>query len=180
MTDETTTPATPNVPDPVTAEPAPPPAAAPAKQASKLRVAIPLVVIAGFLGFVLWSVRDNQSADDLAIGTCFDVPAESSVSTVTRHACTEAHDAEVFHTGTFPESDSYPITLTVNRVANETCGPVFQTYVGAAVEDTDELDYGVFYPSRDGWDDGDRTLTCYAHRVDDAKLTQSVKGSAGS
>ena len=165
---------------------APPPAVAlptadpqpPAKQPGKWRVAIPLVIIGGFLAFVLWSVRDNQSADDLANGTCFDVPTETTVSTVTKRACTEAHDAEVFHNVEFDgDSTTYPISLTMDRFVTETCGPAFEAYVGEPFEDSD-LSIGYFYPSFDGWGDGDRTVTCYAQRVDDAKLTQSVKAAS--
>jgi hypothetical protein len=173
MTDEMTTPPTADAP-----ATAPPPA--PAKQPGKWRVVIPLVVIFGFLGVVLWAVRDNQSADDLAIGTCFDVPTGSSISTVTKHACTEAHDAEVFHNATYPDNGSYPITLTFSRYATDTCGPVFGTYVGEPFEDNEDLDVGFFYPTSDSWASGDRTVTCYVHRSDDAKLTKSVKGSAST
>jgi hypothetical protein len=145
------------------------------KQAGKWRIAIPLVIIGGFLAFVLWSVRDNQSADDLANGTCFDVPTETTVSTVTKRECTEAHDAEVFHNVEYvSDSTTYPITLTMDRFVTDTCGPVFETYVGEALEVSD-LTIGYFYPSFDGWGDGDRTVTCYAGRVDGAKLSQSVK-----
>lgn len=161
-------------------QPAPAPAApqAPVKQPGKWRVAIPLVIIGGFLAFVLWSVRDNQSADDLAAGTCFDVPTETTVSTVTKRPCSEAHDAEVFHNVEYDgDSATYPISLTMDRFVTETCGPALATYVGQALE-VGDLTIGYFHPSRDGWDDGDRTVTCYAQRIDDAKLTQSVK--AGS
>ena len=162
----------PGTPSSVPPQPAPP---EPAKQPGKWRVAIPLVIIGGFLAFVLWSVRDNQSADDLANGTCFDVPTETTVSTVTKRACTEAHDAEVFHNVEYvSESTTYPITLTMDRFVTETCGPVFETYVGEALQGSD-LTIGYFYPSFDGWGDGDRTVTCYAGRIDGAKLSQSVK-----
>jgi hypothetical protein len=169
-------PAEPTPPPPL--EPAPPPPVA--KPQSKLRVLVPLIVIAGFLGAVLWFTKDNQSADDLAIGTCFDVPTETSVSTVTKHACTEAHDAEVFHNVEYPNQDSYPISFNFSNFASDTCAPVFGTYVGQAYEENEDLDVGFFYPTSDSWGDGDRTVTCYAFRVDRAKLSQSVKGSAGS
>jgi hypothetical protein len=151
-----------------------------AKPPSKLRVAIPLIVILGFLGFVLWSTRDNQSADDLAVGTCFDVPTSASVSTVTKHACTEAHDAEVFHNAEYPNQDTYPITLSFRNFASDTCSPVFATYIGEAPDVNGDLDFGIFYPTSDTWSSGDRTVTCYAYRIDEAKLTKSVKGPAGS
>jgi hypothetical protein len=183
MTDETTPPASPDPAEPPPAyEPAPPPVTppAPAKQPGKWRVAIPLVIIAGFLGVVLYMTRDNQSADDLAAGTCFDIPSASSVSTVTKHECTEAHDAEVFHNAEYTENGTYPITLSFSSFASANCTPVFATYVGEAFEDSEDLEIGFFYPTSDSWGDGDRTVTCYAYRIDAAKLTQSVKASAGS
>lgn len=200
MTDQNT-PTNPGAPDPENAAPPPPapppgwapapgaeanppvppaasPPAAQAKPPGKWRVAIPLVLIGGFLAFVLWSVKDNQSADDLAVGTCFDVPTQTSVSTVTRQDCTVAHDAEVFHNTEYDgDSTTYPISLTMDGFVIDTCGPVFATYVGEELEASD-LTIGYFYPSRDGWGDGDRTVTCYAQPADESKLTQSVK--AGS
>jgi hypothetical protein len=150
-----------------------------AKPPSKLRAIIPVVIIAAFLGVVLFITRDNQSVDDLSIGTCFDVPTENSeVSTVTKHACTEAHDAEVFHNVEYTEGGSYPITLTLDSFVDGACTPQFQTYVGIAYADSQSYDYGYFYPTVDGWNGGDRTITCYVVRTDDAKLTQTVKGAA--
>jgi hypothetical protein len=171
-------PPSPLPPPPAIAPPMAPPAVeppAPVKQPGKWRVAIPFLVIGGFLAFVLWSVRDNQSADDLAVGTCFDVPTETTISTVTKRACTETHDAEVFHNVEYAsDSDTYPISLSMDSFVTDTCGPIFEAYVGETFEDSD-LTIGYFYPSFDGWDDGDRTVTCYARNVDETKLTQSVK-----
>jgi Septum formation len=191
MTDETP-PASPAAPEPLspaplTAEPPPPPPLVPApppaaiaKPPSKLRILLPLIVIGGFLIAVLWFTKDNQNADDLAVGTCFDVPTEASVSTVTKHACTEAHDAEVFHNVEYPNQGTYPISLTFNSFASDQCAPVFATYVGQTFDENQDLDVGFFYPTGDSWDSGDRTVTCYAYRIDGAKLTKSIKGSAGS
>ena len=186
MTDQPA-PTSPEAPEPFqTNEPAPPPVAPPvaepppAKQPGKWRVAIPLLVIVGFLLVVLYMTKDNQSADDLAIGTCFDIPTSSAVATVTKHACTEAHDAGVFHNAEYPENGSYPISLRFSSFASDTCTPIFATYVGEAFEDNDDLEIGFFYPGSETWADNDRTVTCYAYRIDRAKLTQSVKASAGS
>jgi hypothetical protein len=196
MTDQPT-PASPRSPEPEPGSYAAPPSGAPAaapasieptppagpwepsqpqpKPASKWRVAIPLLVIGAFLAFVLYSVRDQQSVEDLSAGTCFDVPAADSVSTITKVACDQAHDAEIFHNADFTEdASSYPITLTFDRFAGEACTPAFETYTGESADDTD-LTIGYFYPSRDSWGDGDREVTCYAGRGDGTKLTQSVK-----
>jgi hypothetical protein len=168
-------------PDPAAAGAAPqvawnPPAE---KPASKLRTLIPIIVIVGIIAVVLFVTRDNQSVDDLSVGTCFDVPtANSEVSTVTKHACTEAHDAEVFHNVEYTEGGSYPISLTLDNFVDGVCTPQFGSYVGVSSADSTDCDYGYFDPTSDGWDGGDRTITCYVVRVDKAKLTQSVKGAA--
>ena len=156
---------------PATMEPAP----APPSSGGRLRPILILGASAVVLGAILFAVRNNQSADELAIGQCFDVPASTSVSTVERRTCTEAHDAEVFSVVEYSGSEtSYPITLAFDRFVGDTCSPVFDAYVGTAPE----LEFGYFYPSSDGWSGGDRTITCYAVRGDGAKLTKSVK--AGS
>jgi hypothetical protein len=132
-----------------------------------------------FLAVVLWLVRDNQSVGDLTVGTCFDVPERSSdISTVTRHACTEAHDAEVFLVADYTEGSTYPISLSLERFIDSACVPAFATYVGEDFDTSEDLNIGYFYPSRDGWDRGDRAITCYAVRADGAKLTVTVKDSA--
>jgi len=158
--------------------PIPPPVAE--KQPSKSPLFLILGGIAVFLAVVLWAVRDNQSAADLAIGTCFDQPASTAdISTVTKHACTEAHDAEVFHVAEYTGS-TYPISLSLDSFIDTACVPVFATYVGETFDESVDLTIGYFYPNREGWDSGDRTVTCYAIRADEAKLTQSVKVAAAS
>jgi Septum formation len=163
----------------------PPPAPAPAKptatRSDKLRLILILGGIGAFLAIVLFLVRDNQSAGDLAVGTCFDVPAAATdISTVTRHECTEAHDAEVFHVGEYTEGTDYPISLSLDRYLDGACVPAFATYTGADFDSSEDLTVGYFYPSRDGWDSGDRTITCYIVRVDEGKMTESLRASTGS
>jgi hypothetical protein len=177
-----------DTPPPVTAEPAAPPPAAPppgaaprpATRSDKLRLVLILGGIGAFLAFVLWSTRDNQAADDLTAGTCFDVPAEeTNISTVTRRDCTAAHDAEVFLVTENTTATSYPISLSLDSFIDEACVPVFATYVGETFDESEDYTIGYFYPNREAWDSGDRTFTCYVVRVDEAKMTQPVN-SAGS
>jgi hypothetical protein len=158
-------------------QPVPPPA--PAKPASKLRTIIPLVVIAGIIGAVLFATRDNQSAFDLDVGLCFDVPTETSVSTVTKRDCTTPHDAEIFHNAEYSGSTEYPTSITFENFVEETCLPIFGTYVGVAYDDAEDLTVGWFYPTSESWADNDRTVTCYLGRLDEAKLSKSMKGSGG-
>jgi hypothetical protein len=156
----------------------PPP---PAKEPSKVRTYITFGVIAVIVVVLGYFISQNARADDLAIGQCFDEPGrDTGITTVVKHACTEAHDAEVIHVAEYDQGASYPISLSISSFIDDTCVPVFATYVGQPFEAATEYDLGYFYPDREAWDDGDRTFTCYVMRVDDAKLTQSVKGIAGS
>lgn len=183
MTEPTppTTPVTdPAAPLPPPDMPPPPPVSpppVPAPQAGKLRPIIAVGVLVVLLGGILWAVKDNTAADDLAAGDCFNVPTSSSVSTVAKHACTESHDAEVFHVVEYDGGTTYPISLTLESYIDTTCVPAFATYVGADLDTRLDLAIGYFYPSRDGWDDGDRTITCYIANDDESKLTKSVKGT---
>ena len=167
-------------PSQATADPATTtPARAPAGRGDKIRLFLILGGMVAILAIVLWAVRDNVSAGDLAVGTCFDVPGrDSDISTVTRHDCTAEHDAEVFHVADYTGS-TYPISLSLERFIDESCLPAFATYVGEDYNTNEDLTIGYFYPSRSGWDDGDRTVSCYAARLDSAKLNQSVKAAGG-
>ncbi|HEX3265952.1 MAG TPA: septum formation family protein [Candidatus Limnocylindrales bacterium] len=176
-----------NNPPPPIAPPEPPPAgqwAAPpptAKPASKLRTSIVGAIVLALVAVGAYYISQNQSADDLVVGQCFDEPNTSvDITTVVKHACTDAHDAEVFDVVEYSEGDTYPISSSVDSFIEEQCIPAFETYVGVAYADSADYSLGYFYPDATGWSKGDRTFTCYITREDDAKLTQSVKGAASS
>ena len=163
------------------AAPSAPVAAQPPKatRSDKLRLGLILGAIVAFIAIVLVATMNNQSAGDLAIGQCFDLPGRTEdISTVEKHACTEAHDAEVFHVTNY-DGTTYPI-LGVEDFVDTACMPVFATYVGKPFEDANEYNVGWFYPNREGWDRGDREVTCYVIKSDNSKLTQSVKAAASS
>jgi hypothetical protein len=163
--------------DPIDPAPAAPAQAASATRGDKRRLVLILGGIVVFLVVVLFAVRNNQSADDLAVGTCFDVPGrDTDISTVTSHPCAEAHDAEVFHVAEYT-GNSYPISISLDSFIDDACVPAFATYVGEAYDTNEDLTLGYFYPSRDAWDNGDRTVTCYVAREDKAKMTESVKAA---
>jgi hypothetical protein len=156
-----------------------PAASATTKPPSKARlyiigaVVLVLVVVGGYF------ISQNQRADELVVGQCFDEPGSSvDITTVVKHACTEAHDAEVFNVVEYNDGDAYPISMTVRSFIEETCVPAFATYVGESYDESTDYNLGYFYPDSTGWGQGDRTLTCYITREDGTKLTQSVKGAA--
>lgn len=171
-------------------EPAPPPplsgptpnavTSAPPSKPGKLRAYVVIGVIVGLLAVILYATKDNAAAKDLVVGECFDVPTSATVSTVVRHPCTEPHGAEVIAVTEYTEPGTYPISLTLERFIDTACVPVFETYVGVDYEDEPDHTIGYFYPSRDGWSEGDRTITCYVTRIDKSLMTQSIRGSAAS
>ena len=159
----------------------PPASGAAAKPPSKVRTYIIGAVVVAVIAVGAYFISQNQNAGDLVIGQCFDVPArDTDITTVVKHACTEAHDAEVFHVVEYNEGDAYPIALSLDNFIDETCVQVFGTYLGEPFESASDYNLGYFYPDRDAWSGGDRTFTCYVTRADDAKLTQSVKAAASS
>lgn len=173
-------PVTPAVPDPSGSGPVAWTPPAPAPKRSNVRLFVILGVMVVFLAFVFYETRNNQSANDLAVGACFDEPSASTdISTVTRHDCTEAHDAEVIAVAEYGDSSGYPTDAAIHAFVNETCVPVFNTYVGEDYQTNPDLSINYFYPDSDGWDSGDRTVTCYVVRDDATPMTQSIKGSAG-
>ena len=166
--------------DPVQPPSEPPPspdAATSGKQPGKMRTWIVIGVIVAFLGIVLFVVRNNVAADDLKVGTCFDIPTATSIQTVEQHPCTESHNAEVIFVGEH-DGDTYPISLSMDRYIEDNCVPAFESYIGTDIESSNDLDLGYFYPERDGWESGDRTITCYVAKSDESPMTESLKGSA--
>jgi len=141
------------------------------------RVAILLLVA----GFVVSCDRIGGSAADLRVGECFDQPVETTeISDVQRQPCNEAHDAEVILVVDYPatDDDSYPIGLTFGNFVDEQCKPAFKTYTGLDFDTATDLDLSYFYPTREGWSDGDREVTCYIARADDAKMTSSLRAAS--
>lgn len=176
MTDQPIPPAAPSIAPP----PSPAPALASGAKPGGRRAAIIVGVLVVFLAVVLYMVKDNGAAQDLKVGDCFDIPTTDTVKTVVHHACTEAHTAEVFHVAEFTGSDMQtPLTFVIDGFVTTTCGPAFTTYIGKAADAVPDLSVGYFYPSVDGWQHGDRTITCYVSKTDESSLSASLKGSAG-
>jgi hypothetical protein len=162
-------------PAPVEAPNAAPDAAAVPKQ-GRLRSIIVIAVIVAFLGIVLFLVRNNVSADDLKVGDCFTLPNGTTVETVEKHPCTETHNAEVIYAGEYT-GESYPIAISLDSFIEDNCIPAFESYVGRGYDTDPELSIGYFHPTQDGWDSGDKTITCYIAQPDESEMTESLKAS---
>ena len=160
----------------------PPPVAPPARNRGQyIRLGIGLLIAVVVIGgFILFRDRMSNEVTSLAVGECFDQPAQGAeVTDVQRQPCNEPHDAEVIavlvHTAA--PSAAYPVVSGFNDYIQEQCVPVFESFTGKTFPDT-ELGLSYFQPTLSGWVGGDRSFVCYVSREDGTKVTSSLR--AGS
>jgi hypothetical protein len=138
-----------------------------------LRIAIVAVFIVGGL---IFRDRLTSSPTELQMGDCFDLPTKAgeTVKDVQHHPCTEAHTAEVILLAKHPAAKGAkePSESKLTSYLVDTCGAALTRYVKG---DTDDLDYGMFYPTSEDWKDGDRGVTCYVTMLDASPMTASLK-----
>ncbi|HXG25813.1 MAG TPA: septum formation family protein [Candidatus Binatia bacterium] len=132
------------------------------------------IVVGGFV------VRDylTGAASDLQVGDCFDEPPgmEATVSEVTRHPCTDPHDAEVFFVADYsPSGGPFPGDVALEAFIDANCPAAYTAYLGRDYVTDTEYDYGVYFPLPEGWDAGDHEITCFVVRIDGGQMTQSVR-----
>lgn len=141
-----------------------------------------LAVVGPSLLIVLIAVAcgGGKSVDSLSVGDCFDDPPNLStdIEKVDAVDCDEPHDNEVYAVAQLPDGAgaAYPGRSLVDQYADGLCYAEFEAYVDRDYA-TSRLDYGYFYPVRDGWEDGDREVLCFLYDYDLAKLSGSMKGS---
>ena len=141
------------------------------------------VLIIGIILLIGFLVRNytSGSAGDLQVGDCFDPPSGvETVKDVQHHPCNEGHIAEVYYVGTYEAARGapYPPADAFDQFITDACLPAFEAYTGSDAFQQSVLDGGYFYPTTDGWTNGnDRGMTCYLYRVDNQKATQSYRGA---
>lgn len=121
----------------------------------------------------------NQSVFDLQTGDCFDDIAgddDGEQSTVPVVDCSGPHDNEIYHEYSIDARGSYPGEDEVIAEADEVCSAEFETFVGAALADS-ELTYFPVYPTEESWAAGDRVVYCALYASDLSKLTGSMAGA---
>ncbi len=138
------------------------------------RALVIVVILAAFLGVVLFAVRNNASVTELKVGDCFNVPNGTTVQTVETRPCGESHTAEVFFVGDH-DGTTFPISLSLDRFVEDNCVPAFEEYAGRAIDSEPALLIGYLHPTRDGWEGGDRTITCYVGQPDESPSVGSLR-----
>lgn len=136
-----------------------------------------LIIAAIAAGAFIFRDRLSGNAGDLAVGDCFQVPLEAvEVSDVQHSPCTESHTGEVVYVGDInPAPEAYPTEQQFFDAVGTQCVPAFNAYTGRDFQSDTELDIGYFFPTTEGWADGDHELVCYAIRIDEAAMTSSLK-----
>ena len=117
----------------------------------------------------------TSSVLDLYVGQCIQDPGEGTVFDVENAVCTNEHWGEVFHVTTITSSQM-PSEDDMNDMASDACIDAFEAYVGRPYDESD-LDITWYFPSRESWEDGDRSLQCIAISGDGDPLYQPVRNS---
>lgn len=125
--------------------------------------------------------QSDWAYNGLAIGACF---GDGSVSMYDIELyddpeeipCEEEHQYEVF--AKHEVGGEFPGETRLMELADEICAEAFEPYVGETLEES-ALDYGFTHPSRATWRQGDRTVVCIVHAMDEPLITGSVRGGGG-
>jgi hypothetical protein len=157
---------------------------------------IALVIGIGLIGAVMVSFFDSsKSVNDIAAGTCMNLPEDAEFSTYDPIDCSEPHEVEVFAiidmatvSSEYSIGVSYPGDDAIYYAAVDECvGQPFETFVGMpydSVESTDTVLWvDAFTPTLEGWDEyDDREVQCVLLDLDTTngdivKTTGSYKNS---
>jgi hypothetical protein len=102
---------------------------------------------------------------------------------VTRVACTQWHEAEVFFVGDiWPQSLGYPGDTELGSKANARCVAAFPAYDGTDYGQSQFQIYSIV-PGEPDWASGDRSLACLAYQPSSSgpsggtRVAYSIRGS---
>ncbi|MBB3092849.1 hypothetical protein FHR83_000483 [Actinoplanes campanulatus] len=100
---------------------------------------------------------DDVVVTDLKAGDCIrDFDGTGAIYDLPTVACTDPHQAEVYHVYTFPEG-SYPGTAKVEAESDKRCGAAFEPYL---TPQTENMDIYYLYPRDDSEWRQDRSISC--------------------
>ena len=145
---------------------------------STIRTVIVFVLVVGGIAGVYFLFRDrvSESAGDLRVGDCFEVPTGDSIRDVQHHPCSEPHDGEVFAVGDVEGFGTYPTLAQFDDwVTAECITKGFPAYTGTTYDTRQDVDIGYFYPVEENWGKGDRGMVCYLSPVGGGTITSSYR-----
>ena len=146
---------------------------------SWIKPVVSLVTLAIFgFGFIAAQLDGSEPIDQLAIGDCFDAGDAAEVYSVPVVDCSELHSSELYGTVEITDFESpYPGEDALFDWVNARCEEQFSAYVGEPYEDS-RYWIEVYFPTEDGWDDGDRNSLCTVVLLDENYDVRPSLGSA--
>lgn len=122
--------------------------------------------------------RDIQ-ADEIAVGDCIDWPDPDAevIDLVIGIPCDQPHDAEVYAIPLLAAGADQPHPGFDGLLdeALDLCTVAFGDYVGVPYELDETYFFDFFSPTEESWVIGDREIVCLAYRIDEAKMTATVR-----
>lgn len=140
---------------------------------------IPLIIVAIFAMLFttdVVSLQGEVSVHDLRVGDCFDLDLEAAeeVDVVQRVSCDQAHEFEVFVMGDM-RPGLYPTDNELDDAYESICLDSFEDFIGSPYFES-EVWVEMLYPLPQGWDEGDRTITCFVF-VPDETVTGTLENT---
>ncbi|MFE9609079.1 DUF4190 domain-containing protein [Streptomyces sp. NPDC006012] len=147
------------------------------------------------IGLVLWAlllgtggagefwqgVKDgarDSAVFSLSKGECFNAPGgalQGETYDLTKVACAEAHDAEVFASLHLPNGP-YPGQDSLDETAGSRCYGLQDSYAMDAWAVPDDVDVYYLVPTRQSWAADDRLVTClFGNTTEGEKLTGPLR-----
>ncbi len=113
--------------------------------------------------------------DQLQVGDCLKGfgNAKKNVSEVRVIPCKKPHKFQIFAIENL-ELAEYGVG-PMDKAADQICMKRFKKFTGISYDDSD-LVFGYLVPTEDGWDLGDREVTCYLSMYNHKKLKGTAKG----
>jgi putative regulator of septum formation len=109
---------------------------------------------------------------ELEAGQCFDDVTDELISDVPMTDCADPHDNEVYAV-----FDTTAAVLPSNDTLVQGCFDRFEAAIGEPYS-TSIYDIGLFTPTNDSWDQGDREVVCYGFIfAGPEKMVGSILGS---
>lgn len=157
-------------------------------------VALGAVAGTSIFGFLNSAKRDDTGEiskpgtiliSDMRVGDCADLPSAAtddvedvySFDELKAQPCSVAHDFEMYAILSYPasSSDPFPGNETVTNWGANACYEEFERYTGIAYEDSPDLDFDLFWPTPEGWEEGDREVNCILIGYNPEDLTDYPK-----
>ncbi len=92
-------------------------------------------------------------------GDCLQLPDAVEVQSVEAVPCAEPHDAQAYASTSLAGFSGPYDEDGVWEAGGRACVSLFDGFVGRSYEQSD-LGVDLFYPTAEGWESGDRTVTC--------------------